>query len=213
MPVITPEKWRQFIGAIAGGAKIDDALFDIDLSKTIYSRMMKAEPKLAQQVDEARKAAARIGWDDDTIDLILTDIAMGDMVKTAVFTQGKELSEFYNLILKDPEIKERYDTARKIHLEGMIDEMLTEAANDVDDKTWDGKGNSAAVNRSRLQIETRQWLMERLHRQRFAPKVQEQEVHIHVNHVEKLESARRRSEARVVKTVEKATPIGRFPRQ
>ena len=170
------------------------------LSHCLFSRRLI--PLQAKATwEDAKTAALWRNWDLETLEDILAKVAAGGTVRSAIAEFALEEGPnaevmFYRLILRDPVMKQMYDEARMIQAEKMaIDDVIEIADDTSNDETADGRPNSAAVNRSRLKVQSRQWIAGRLHFKRFGDKQQiDLDANITVDHAARLEEARRRKD-------------------
>lgn len=196
LAAISDEQWEYTLAHISSGVPVDQAIEATGISRSLLDGVLRANTKMKAQWEDAKLASMRLLWDVDTIEEALVQIAMGATVKQACehVLRGDEAPVFYKLVLKDPIIKEMYDEARMIQAEKMaIDDVIEISDDSGNDETWDGKGNSAAVNRSRLKVDSRKWIAGRLHWQRFGDKIQQEvNANVVVDHAARLEAARKR---------------------
>lgn len=75
-----------------------------------------------------------------------------------------------------PEFAEKYHLARKNQLEYWADEMIDLSDDSSQDILPDGKPNSAKVNRDRLAVDTRKFLLVHLMPEKFGQKVTQEVV-------------------------------------
>jgi len=99
----------------------------------------------------------------------------------------------------DPDLKQLYDEARQMQVESWGDDIIDISNASNIDTYLDDKGkvriDGEVVNRSKLKIAARQWLMARLHHERFGDRIKtDVEGVLTVDHVELLDGARRRRE-------------------
>lgn len=194
-PVLTPSQWKKFLDLVTQGKGTGEALAEVEIPKYHFDRAVRLEPKLFQQWMDARSASQWVNWDQDQVDDILANIMDGTSTKDACARHQKTASDLYRLALVDPIVKQQYDDARKIQAEAMLDEIQDVADDDGNDVTIEGKGNAAAVNRSRLRVETLQYRMEKMHAMRFAKhRTVDHTGTVNVDHVHLLEEGRRRVE-------------------
>ena len=199
---ISEARWRHLIGLIADGVGTKLAIEQARIRKFALEAYLRTDPKAKAEWEDAKTAALWKNWDMETIENVLAHVAMGGTVIGAIdkFTyEGGEnaRSSFYSLLLRDEVVKEMYDQAREMQAEKMaIDDILTISDNDADDVTDDGRPNAAAVNRSRLRVQSRQWIAERMSFKRFGDRKRvDLEANIVVDHAARLEEARRRKES------------------
>lgn len=202
---VTDKNWPILIGHIATGMSIPLALKTAKVSRNGLEGVLRTDPVRRQEYEDAKTAALWQHWDVQTIENIMADIAMGKTVRAAVAeyendwddTPGNREQMFYRLLLRDETVKEMYDEARMIQAEKMaIDDLIEIADDDSNDETFDGKPNSAAVNRARLKVDARKWTAAKLHFKRFGDKLEQNvNANIVVDHAARLEEARKRKEA------------------
>lgn len=199
---ITEAKWCNLIGLISQGIGTVEAIRQAGVRKHALEGWLRTDEKAKAQWEDAKTTALWRNWDLETIEDIMADIAMGTTVKAAVekrsFERGNDfLNTFYRLLMRDQFVKEMYDEARMLQAEKMaIDDVLEISDDDSNDTTVDGKGNSANVNRSRLKVQSRQWIAGRMNFKRFGDRKQvDLDAKVTVDHAARLEEARRRKEA------------------
>lgn len=191
-------QWPKLLGLISDGLSVKDSMTAAKISRAQLEGSLRTDVKMAEQYKNAKLSAIRKRWDIDTLELMFAEVAGGKTVQQAcdaVF-RDDEIHNFYRLILGDKSIRAMYDDARTIQAEKMALDDLIELADDkADDLTEEGRANSANVNRSRLQVETRKWIAGRLNFKRFGDKQQvDLEANIVVDHAARLEAARKRKE-------------------
>jgi hypothetical protein len=196
----TPEKWAACIGYLCEGMSTADAVDLAGIPRVLLNGFLRTDPRIRAQWEEAKLAALRNAWDIEVLEDIMSEIAAGQTLKYAVeIKHDKKIEAFYRLVLSDPLVKEMYDEARKIQAEQMADDILEIADDQSGDMTFDGKGNSANVNRSRLRADTRKYIMAAIHHRRWGAKsTQEIDHKITVDHAARLEEARARAEGAVI---------------
>lgn len=111
------------------------------------------------------------------LDAILDDVAAGVPVRHSIVERGSNRREFYALMATDDKARERYAHAKELALEAMADEMVAladesrigEKTKETKDGTFTEKGDM--VDRSRLQIDTRKWLLSKLAPKKYGDKL------------------------------------------
>ncbi len=102
---------------------------------------------------------------------ICTRIAKGESVITITSEEGMPCeATIYNWLQKHPEFLEEYTRARESQAEHYLDEIIHIADNCTDDVeqivTQDGSTDyrikQSAIQRARLQVDTRKWAMSKL---------------------------------------------------
>lgn len=96
-------------------------------------------------------------------ELICARLADGETLTQICRTPGiPSRQTIHNWRMSNPAFFDQYARAREIGMESMSDDLLTIADDDSGDRLADGSPNSAAVQRSRLQVDTRKFLMAKL---------------------------------------------------
>jgi hypothetical protein len=178
---------------------MSEAAKTLGISSYSLEGTLRTDQKRKEQWNDARVTSLRLNWDQESLDEALFAIASGHTVKKACELAGKKGKEstFYGIVLKDPVFKTLYEEARMIQAEKMaIDDVIEISDDSTQDETWDGKSNSAAVNRSRLKVDSRKWIASKLHYKRFGDKIQQDiDMNVTVDHAARLDAARKRKEA------------------
>lgn len=202
----TPSKWKEFLRLTANGIAVKDAIKEVKVTRQTYEAFLAAEPDALEQYQTARQSWWRREWPLEKIEDVLMHIALGetmDQAFEAEFIEPREQRALYRILLKDPAMKQLYDDAREMQVEKWSDDIIQisdDRANDtyeVESKngTVYTKTDHEVVNRSKLRVASRQWLMARLHHARFGDKIkQEIEQKVEVNHADLLTKARQRRE-------------------
>lgn len=189
------ERWIELLGLIREGAKMLEALADVGIDRAFLTKILRASPEARAAWEDAKLAGLWREWDIDTMEEILVEIAMGGTVKASLDNRGLKYEGFYSLIMKDPIVKEMYDDAQKIRMEGMADEIIEISDAGENDVLPTGRVNHEVVARDKLKTDNRKWLMARLHWKRFGDRLQtEQNVNLVVDHAGRLDAARKRKE-------------------
>ena len=187
-------RWSHFLGLIATGTKKDVALEGAQLAPALFEALRRGDPARLQQYEEARTAWMRRDWSEEKLDELMVRIAAGESARAVFKDLGQHYGNFYLLLERDPELKERWTAAMKAKAYALQEDVLDISDDDGDDLQLNGMGNSAAVKRSELRVNTRRFIMES-----WLPKVfgkdaakLEASVNVTVNHVDTLEAARQR---------------------
>jgi len=189
------DAWSRILGLIADGVLPHKAIETVGATRALVEGMLRGRPEYRRQWEDAKVAALRRNWDADLLTDICNDIAAGLSVQKACENRGKLPAMFVKIVLSDPLLREEYDAARKIRAELWADEQIEIADDDCNDMDLTGKGNTAAVARSKLRVETRANLAGKFHREKFGEDKQQKQdinVQVNVNAAERLESARAR---------------------
>lgn len=220
-PAGTPDplvrRWDSFIGSVAAGLPLPDAMLkhfvtraDIETMTRLPGEAGKTEAKRWAQ---ARSAGKRMTYSLFDIEDIFERIASGMKVGEAVnaVKPGSCASSFLGVVNKDPDLIERYKEVKEVAVMMLMDQV-TEIADDKEgDVLIQEKGpapNMAAVQRSRLQMDARV-LQARAHAPRYYSDKREQTITLNINAVERLEraNARLRDRPGALTRAEKAQAI------
>ncbi|HTS55227.1 MAG TPA: hypothetical protein VMH26_18310 [Burkholderiales bacterium] len=201
-PVQTLTRWDSFIGEIASGTPVEDAMLKCYVKRKDIETVTRANPQELKRYREAKLSGLRAAYSEFDMDEFFNRIAMGSKVQDAyqeVF--GKSVPHtFYQLLREDKDFEDRYETAQKT--KGLLEvERILEIVDDKTDDTLPGpKGgtvpNMAAVARAREQWNARKWIAQVGNRRFYGDKQAETQVNVQVNLAEKLESARARAKNR-----------------
>ena len=225
---VTSEKWKVFLQWIANGASRGEACSACKVSNQTVQAYLISEAGSMQALRSAERSWIRRDWPVERIDEFLTWVSMGKTNKDAAlmmdFMDG-ELDQLMKVILHDPSVKKMYDEARVLQAESWADDMVQisdDGSNDtieVESKTGRKyiRTDYDVVNRSKLRVATRQWLMARMHPDRFGDRIQQTiDGDLTVNHSDILDDARKRKENAdqkrkqlTAKTVSEDTPPNR----
>lgn len=201
VPERVVRRWDQFLGAIAAGDSLQKASKTFCISEADVETMTRLNPVEERRFLEARTAARKREWSIFTFEEIFRRISEGANVKDAIkAAKGTdEGGDFYAIINADPGLKERYEEALQCRALAMSDALEEFADDDAGDIIAGPKGdipNMAAVNRSKLQVDTRWRLMSAWHSRMFGEKGNKVDVNVTVNHAQVLEDARARAKER-----------------
>jgi len=200
----TLSRWDQFIGSLATGTKVEDAMLQHYMKRKDIEAVIRANPAERKKYQEAKLAGLRAAYSEFDLEEFFNRVAMGTLVATAYMEVfGREISAtFYQLLREDAELEERYQTALKT--KAMLE--MEKALNIIDDDTHDTlpgpKGgeipNMAAVNRSRLKFEGRSKLAGNWYRRLYGEQEKKAEVTVNLNLAERLERGIQNARARKI---------------
>lgn len=98
-----------------------------------------------------------------TAELIAARLADGETLSQICRTPGMPARQtVHQWRMRIPAFADLYARAREIGMEAMSDDMLVIADDDTGDVNPDGTPNSASVQRARLQVDTRKFLLSKL---------------------------------------------------
>lgn len=200
--------WQKLLDAVSAGETAKAACARLDIDPGYMNSIVTTIPAAKVAWQAAQHHARRARWPLELMEEIMVDIAAGAIIKEAVEARGMKPNEFYYLALKDPEIKQMYDDAQQIRIESMAEAIIAVSDDAEQDFNEYGRLNSENINRAKLKVDTRKWLMSRLGWKRFGDRLQtEQNVNLVVDHAERLNAARKRVETlRSVPVIEAVDP-------
>lgn len=108
---------------------------------------------------------------------IIQQIELGRSIKNILDDDTYPItrSTFYNWLNENPERIELYKRATEIRADGIFDDMLEISDDGTKDYYYDVNGNRqqsmVAVNRSRLQLDTRKWVLGRMNPKKYSEKL------------------------------------------
>ena len=184
---------------LAEGVSTPDACDAFLIRPNIYRAAMRQSPALREQVEAARADWDNRNWPEEKIEEILAGVAGGESLTKVAQRMEFEASAFHSLRLRDPYVNELYTVARQIQAEGYVDEIIELSDGMEHDIVADGKGgmrsNGAAVQRSRLQADSRKWVASKLLIEVYGDKLEvAADMTVTHDHAERLDSARQRLE-------------------
>ena len=108
---------------------------------------------------------------------IIQQIELGRSIKNILDGDDYPItrSTFYNWLNENPDRIELYKKATEIRADGIFDDMLEISDDRSKDYYLDVNGNRqqsmVAVNRSRLQLDTRKWVLGRMNPKKYSEKL------------------------------------------
>lgn len=195
-PMVTKtlERWTQFLGSIAAGVHLAEAMKKHYITRADIEACTRHDPAEFKRWNEARAAGRRRAWSVLDLEEIFVRVAAGASFEDAcVAVKGSFSSEVYAIINSDAGLRDMYKEAQEAKMLLTMERVLDYADDDSGDTIEGPKGtipNMAAVGRSKLQVDSRFRLANLLNRRIFGEKTgAEVNVTIH-NHAERLEEAR-----------------------
>lgn len=212
---MTALRWQSVIEATAHGADVKAAAKQAGISIRTIDAFLISNVAAAGQLRDAKLLWNRREWPMEKIEDVLQHIALGKTVRQAFDEAGiekKRLASLYKILLKDKAIRSLYDEARELGTESMADDIIDISDERSTDRDEEGKINHEVINRDRLRVDTRKFLMGK-----FVPKRFGDNKHVHhegsveLNHAAILSGGRKRleklAEKRKGSTIEQ-TPEG-----
>jgi len=107
-------------------------------------------------------------------DEIIIEIAENGSSMIAAVKKRMSTLTFYDLLKDDDRLK-KYARACEMRADKMAEEMIEIADSSDDDTIVDERGiergNNAAVQRDRLKVDTRKWLLAKMHPKKYGDKI------------------------------------------
>lgn len=193
-------KWTLLLGLVTDGKKTADAIVESGLSRAVVEGTLRAVPERLVEWNKAKHCRARLGWDIEAIEDLLAMVASGThTVVEGCDALGKNMTSFYKLVLSDEDVRTFYEEAQRIRVLEMAEQLRAIADDKGDDMDLNGRGNVAAVNRAKLQVDTRLRLAQVWYPKVFnAKQMQDVNVNVNIDHAARLDAARTRRDKGVV---------------
>lgn len=190
--------WDLFLKAIADGVELPKAMKEFRIAQTDINAITR-DPLQSERFQAARLDAIRSRWSALDLEETYARIARGTVPAQAVKeVRGSEeaVAEFFQLVEGMPDIGSQFERAMRIRTLNAEAELLVISDDKSGDVLSTAKGpipSSAAVGRSKLQVDTRLRLAAAWNPKRYGEK-QAPQVNVQINnHAERLEAARERA--------------------
>jgi len=191
-------RWQKVVEAIAHGADRKEAAKKAGISKRTIDAYLISNVSAHSQLRDAQLLHLRRAWPTEKVEKLLVRIALGDTLPIAaekLNIKRKELGGLYRLLLQDKAMRKWYDDARVLQAETFADQIIDIADDSGNDRLENGRINHEVVNRSKIRVDTRKWLMGSYVKRRFGDhKHVEHSGDINVNHAVILSGGRKRVE-------------------
>ncbi len=195
---MTEKRWTDYLAAIANGTPHREASHAVGLTMQTVEAYLISNVAAANQLRESKLLWNRREWSLEDIENLLAQVAMGRTMRQAFREVGiprERIASLYQLLLRDKALRKWYDEARELATESMADEVIDIADSTHNDRDDDGKIDHEVINRDRLRVQTRQWLMGKFVPKRFGDnKHVHHEGELNINHAAVLSGGRRRLE-------------------
>ena len=115
-------------------------------------------------------------YNDELAGRILGRLANGESLRTICKDDDMpDRASVFTWVFTYPDFSARYDQARAIQTEVHVDEMMNiadDATNDTIETENGSRANSEWIARSKLRIETRRWIAEKLKPKKYGAKIE-----------------------------------------
>lgn len=120
---------------------------------------------------EHKETTTRVVFSEEVFAEMLERIACGDSVRAICDEHGfPSRKTFYGWVLRNEDLRERYETALVARHYALADETL-EIADEPVGSLESGATDSGAVQKQRLQVDTRKWILSKLVPKKYGEKV------------------------------------------
>lgn len=200
-PMRVLDRWDQFLGTLRTGAPIADAMQKHYMTRADIEACCE-DPHRRQAYNEARHVAKARTWSVFDFEEIFERIMGGMGVAEAIeqvkpgHGSGPGYTGFLATISRDPVLKDQYRfalEAASLHRQDELIAIADDKSGDVLHQDKGPVGNTANVNRSKLQVDTRYRLMAAWNRRVFGEEKHQTAVQVNVNYAAQLEEARARA--------------------
>lgn len=133
-----------------------------------------AKERTKTNKSDQKETNTRVSFSEEVFADMLERIACGEAVSKICDTTGyPSRKTFYGWVLRNDNLRERYETALVARHYALADETLEIA--DADVKRLDsGATDSGAVQKQRLQVDTRKWLLSKMVPKKYGDKLQQE---------------------------------------
>lgn len=195
---IDETRWKHFIAILGAGATLGTSMHSAKIKRFELESDCRVDPLKLREYTAARKAGRRKYISIENIEKALINIASGMNQADACKDAGISRELLLEIVMENEELQVQYKKALELRALGMTDDVTRIADDNSEDVDMMGKGNIAAVNRSRLKVDARRWLMESWSPKMFKPQGKtDVNINVQVNHAARLEEARTRRDVGV----------------
>ena len=103
-------------------------------------------------------------------DAVLQNMRDGNSLRKSCLLAGVKIGTFLDWVAKDAQLAEQYARAREILLEYHAEEIL-EIADKAVGSTESGATDTGAVQKQKLQIDSRKWILSKLAPKKYGDKI------------------------------------------
>jgi hypothetical protein len=120
---------------------------------------------------EHKETNTRVNFSEEVFAEMLERIACGDSVRAICDEPGyPSRKTFYGWVLRKEDLRERYETALVARHYALADETL-EIADEPVGSLESGATDTGAVQKQRLQVDTRKWILSKLVPKKYGDRV------------------------------------------
>jgi|GEM_PF-2420080 len=202
-PAKIVSRWELFLGEIATGVSVPDAMLKC-LIKRAEIQAMTNQPSERKRYRDAQLAGLRCEYSEMDLEDFFDRVATGKkVVESFVEVFGREpRASFYRLLRDDPDLEERYQSSLKTKAMLEMEKSLEIIDDDSNDTLPGPKGgeipNMAAVQRSRLRFDGRHKLASTWFRRVFGEEKKQVDVNVNIDLAARIQEGRIRAKERKV---------------
>lgn len=195
---MTEKRWADYLANIANGFTHKDAAHGVGLTMATVDSYLISNVAAGGQLRDAKLLWNRREWPLEQIEEVLLHISLGKTMRQAFDDAGlakERIASLYRIFLQDKTVRHWYDDARSLATESMADEIVDISDARADDRDGEGKILHETINRDRLRVDTRKFLMGKFVPRRFGDtKHHLHEGELNINHAAVLSGGRKRIE-------------------
>ena len=138
---------------------------------------MTPQEKAKESVDMSRPIEWKGEKKEKAIQFILTELSIGKSLRQ-ILENNDELparKTLYEWLASDKEVSQHYANTCEVRAESIFDEMIDiadDTSNDTIHLESGEKANSEWINRSRLRIDTRKWILSKMNPKKYGDKME-----------------------------------------
>lgn len=141
--------------------------------------MEEAKPEMIEEPTELKPVGRPSLYTQELADKICEELALGQSMRTVcAMDDMPSMATVFNWLRTKPEFLEQYARAKEESTDAMAEEVLDIADNGVNDwmektygETTSWVTNGEALQRSRLRVDTRKWLMSKMKPKKYGEKM------------------------------------------
>jgi hypothetical protein len=204
VPTKTLTRWDTFLGDIASGVKLEDAMLKSFMTRADIETCSRLDELQMQRWRDAKVAGRKRKWTVMQLEEIFGKIAEGATIEDAqIAVMGVADRQFHQLVISDPDLYAQYRRALEARALVVGESILGILDDDSGDTITNPSKfgditvpNMAAVTRDKLRAEGRLRIMGMWNTKLYGEKKDAVQVNVQINHAERLEEARSRATLR-----------------
>lgn len=196
---ISEEQWTAMCERISDGYTLKKAQDAAGVTPYVFRNTIRDDLARRGQYLTAKEEVDNRLWPESLIEEICIRYSAGETIKDLAEDLVFDVPKFHALRIRDDYVAELFSRAGQVRVEMLVDEVIELSDDDRNDMGMDHKGgdkpNPAAVQRSKLQVDSRKWLASKVLKEVYGDsKTIDLTANVTINYAEKLEAARNRKE-------------------